>query len=327
MKPTHSNISLSQDTVTAIILAPEPNDHIQKTIDNMSPHARVVIGCYDLPGRITGGDIIRLSMNKDRSVLWNNLLEKINGGWILILEQGEEIIGWKFEPKDNGSYTLPVLRDGVITKEIRLWHASKGLRFRNPIFETVYDPAATYLDIPILSKSGTYPSLEAVKEWQKSNPSSPDPYYYRACVLLSHAKYQEFLNTADHYLFLEHEGMSAVMINYYSAMVRLYQFEDTSRSLKQVVQCLSCNPLMAEFWCLLADVYYKLKKYDKAKIFYENAILLGSRRHKSDPWPIEIAKYRKYPKKMIESCNEIIRETKTVVGANYLPGEAQPDHF
>jgi tetratricopeptide (TPR) repeat protein len=317
MKPTHLNTLSKQRAITAIILATNP-DGLQKTVNNICSYAKVVVGCHD-DMEVSNAEVVRLPRNKSRSVAKNVLLESAND-WILALEPGEEIIGWKFDPQEVASYSLPVLRNGIITKEIRLWHASKRLRFKNPIFETIYDPLAHYLDIPILSKSVDYiaSDLEDVKEWQKDSPSSADPYYYRACVLLGQSNYSEFLNTADHYLFREREGLSAVMINYYSAMVRLYQLEDTARSMQQVVQCLACNPLMAEFWCLLGDIYYKLKKYDKSKAFYENAIILGSRRHKSDPWPIELAKYRKYPTKMIESCEQMAKETTMLVGSSAI---------
>ncbi len=74
--------------------------------------------------------------------------------------------------------------------------------------------------------------------------------------------------------------------------------------------CLAKKPTMAEFWCLLGDVYYDAKDYDKAKEFYENAVILGSRRLKDDGWPMEISKYKEYPQKMIEACKKIKTSSK-----------------
>jgi len=68
--------------------------------------------------------------------------------------------------------------------------------------------------------------------------------------------------------------------------------------------------MMAEFWCLLADVYYAIKDYDRARIFYENGLILGSRRLKDDGWPMEISKYKEYPLNMIEGCNQIKRSSR-----------------
>jgi hypothetical protein len=67
---------------------------------------------------------------------------------------------------------------------------------------------------------------------------------------------------------------------------------------------------MAEFWCLLGDIYRKLHKYEKAWIFYDNAIVLGGKRLKTDVWPMEIKKYKDYPVKMKESCQETMKNSQ-----------------
>ena len=66
---------------------------------------------------------------------------------------------------------------------------------------------------------------------------------------------------------------------------------------------------MAEFWCLLGDIFYKIKQYDKAVEFYDNARIIGQRRLMDSDWPMEISKYSSYPEKMIESSKEIIKNT------------------
>jgi hypothetical protein len=82
-----------------------------------------------------------------------------------------------------------------------------------------------------------------------------------------------------------------------------------------MIICLSANVLMAEFWCLLGDAFYKLNKYAKAYSLYENAIILGERRLKSDPWPMDIPKYKSYPRKMIQSCKELLEGEKFLIGS------------
>jgi tetratricopeptide (TPR) repeat protein len=308
------NTLYNQNSITTIILTTESInlEEAKKTVAGVRHYSnRILVGGTTDLG-IEGATFIRLPDSKDRSHLKNTLLEGVEG-WILIVEPGEQILEWKFDFSKKGVYTLPVIRNRIITKEIRLWHGSIPLRFTNPVFETIYYSKPTYLDIPILSKVSDYPPMEEITKWQKKNPSLADPYYYKSFILLSEKKYQDYLNTADHYLFLQKEGISAIMTNYYSAMVRFYQFEDGVKALQQVLQCLSCNPLMAEFWCLLGDIHFKSNKFDHARCFYENAILLGSQRQKSDAWPLEIPKYRKYPKKMIANCEKVIKETKVLM--------------
>ncbi len=98
---------------------------------------------------------------------------------------------------------------------------------------------------------------------------------------------------------MERDGMSATMTRYYYAMVKLTQ-KAHKPALQNLNLCLCAKPLMAEFWCLMGDVYfYLLGKPDSAKEFYENAIVLGARRLQSDRWPMDFSKYRKYPERML----------------------------
>jgi tetratricopeptide (TPR) repeat protein len=88
-------------------------------------------------------------------------------------------------------------------------------------------------------------------------------------------------------------------------MVYCYIKYDYKSALESILPCIAKKPTMAEFWCLLADIYYATKDYEKAKSFYENAIILGGKRLRSDEWPLEVSKYKDYPQKMIDSCEKI----------------------
>jgi tetratricopeptide (TPR) repeat protein len=132
---------------------------------------------------------------------------------------------------------------------------------------------------------------------------------------LSQQHWDQFIGYASKYLFTERTAKkSTLMMKYYIAIVLCHIKQDATQSLKHILECLAVKPLMAEFWCLLGDVYYhRLGNYEKAQQFYQNAITLGSRRPKHDKSPIEIQKYRQYPEKMIVSCQSLKRETHTVV--------------
>ena len=74
------------------------------------------------------------------------------------------------------------------------------------------------------------------------------------------------------------------------------------------MECIVAQPAMAEYWCFVGDVMCFLGKYDKAKSFYNNAILMGEKRE-NDWNSIEIEKYKEYPTKRIAMCQEIIKQT------------------
>ena len=51
-------------------------------------------------------------------------------------------------------------------------------------------------------------------------------------------------------------------------------------------------------------------KNNKCIHFYENAMLLGSRRLKSDEFPFHIEKYKKHPEEMMLNCKNVINSSK-----------------
>lgn len=87
------------------------------------------------------------------------------------------------------------------------------------------------------------------------------------------------------------------MIRYYRALVNHHAGKGHDAT-KDIIGCIVANPLMAEFWCLLGDIYCR-DRPDKAAEFYENGMILGEKRPKFDLWPMEISKYKKYPQEMM----------------------------
>jgi hypothetical protein len=96
------------------------------------------------------------------------------------------------------------------------------------------------------------------------------------------------------------------MARYYLALVQGVVENDMKEAIQNITLCIAENPLMAEFWCLLGDMFVKMEKFRDAIAFYENAIALGCRRHQLDFWPMHISKYDEYPKDMMEKCKKAI---------------------
>ena len=70
---------------------------------------------------------------------------------------------------------------------------------------------------------------------------------------------------------------------------------------------------MAEFWCLLGDIYYAMNEYEKAYHFFQNALYVGQRRATNCDWFMEISKYKEYPEKMMTACSAAKRSTSLYV--------------
>lgn len=250
----------------------------------------------------------------------NKLLAYTKNDWSLYVEPWEVLaqedglldhVGAAHDP-----LSFVVIQGDTMTRQTRLWRKSKA-RFVGPVFERV-DATGIPSNNIIVSEGGdtTWRDLSIAEDWVKRCPMIPDPYYYKACLHMSRAEYKKFLKDAETYLFMEQNPkavVSVTMMRYYIACVECYYHKDPNATLSHLAACLLTEPLMAEFWCLLGDVYYHLvRQYGKAKDFYENAVILGSRRSSSSPYPMEISKYEDHPKTMIASCEKIIRSSSRI---------------
>jgi len=233
-------------------------------------------------------------------------------GWNMALEPWEAVILGHALIDSNWlegccSY-VSILNQKTITKELRFW--TPRMRFLNPTFETLaaQTDRESGVILGVHGQRNPEEDLQLIERWKHDFPLSAQPYYYQSCVELSQGKYEAFLKTANHFLFMDSEmSMSTIMTRYYMAYVYLTHRKKARPALQNLNLCLCARPLMAEFWCLLGDVYYHLlREFNNAIEFYENAKILGGRRLKTDKWPMDLTKYKEYPNKMIESCQNII---------------------
>ena len=248
-----------------------------------------------------------------RNTARNRLAELAQTDRLFWLEPWEAVIGGLTALKNfRGQHAYAAILQGkVLSHDVRLWNGKA--QFVNPVYERLDVPKSTQSGVQIFSKGGLdlEDAASIIQKWKASDPLSAQPYYYHACVLMAQGQYDEFLKMADQYLFMDKSNaISVIMTRYYYAMVSLIHKRAYKPALQNLNMCLCARPLMAEFWCLMGDVYYHLlHRFDHAKEFYENALILGARRLRTDPVPMDIPKYREYPTKMIESCEQILKST------------------
>lgn len=300
---------------------------IEKTLRSLLPlKGRILIndlGSTDNTVEICqnyGATISTIPLKEDFSILRNNLIEESETDLQMFLRPGETIMhGHKSIEKTKCpcAYST-VLLNGIISKEIRIWNKSFKYKFKNPIFEHLDAETDEEINTVICSHNDVnYDEyMRLIRVWEEENPLSPEPVYYEAYIELMRQNYERFLRLSEYYMFLDKRiSQSTTMNRYYFALIQVYHCHKVRPALQNLNLCLCHNPLMAEFWCLIGDVYYHLlNNFNKAKSFYENAIILGSRRKKKSKWPMEISKYDDYPKKMIKSCDGFIRYHGLYVG-------------
>ena len=288
---------------------------IEKTLKSIIPlEAKVLIanlGCsdstLDICKKFKNTEIIDF-YDANRSKIRNKLSREINfylEPWEYIVAGHEEIL------KTKEICSVQFFNNDIITKETRIWTNEK---FDNPIFETINKDHSNYNPRIILSckneKDNRKENLIKTAEWLKENPTISECYYYLACCHLALRDYKKFILYSDQYLVREKTvNTSYIMTKYYLSQV--YQHNNKIKeAAENALVCVSYYPFMAEFWCLLGDIYYKQKKFKKSKSLYENAIIIGKKRKITDKLPIEIKKYKEYPENMINNIKQILKNTK-----------------
>jgi hypothetical protein len=296
---------------TVQILLRNNKETIGRALDSVSGLGRIVVGNLgSTDGSLEicssyGAEIVEVRDRSDFSSIRNGIAgEGLNffiEAWEFLARGKEEIMS------ADGSKQICVISGGIASKETRVWHGGSG--FVNPVYEAIPDPSAQY-DPRIVVVSGESPNLMAerkqlARKWLESRPTSCEPYYYMACSCLYERNYEEFFFYASKYLAMEiNPGVESVLLCYYMAQIELHTGRLNEAS-SHVLFCLSVRPMMAEFWCLLGDMFYKQNKFGKARSMYENAIIIGKSRKNSDSYPVEISKYKEYPERMMGSIEEI----------------------
>lgn len=305
--------------ITAHLITKNNQATLERTLQSLMPLGCKTLvadlGSKDATTKICtayGAEVIKLSLNNDYSAVRNEMARRSKTEWNFYLEPWEALLEGHARLTDNppGAYRFNVIQGDLVTKQTRLWHGKKS-EFINPVYETLPGPAQ---DLPVYIYAGTVDRsqemLDLIEVWKAKNPVLPDPYYYQACVFLGQKKWDAFLAAATHFLFLQKTpGMSRIMTKYYQSLVHCYVKRDYKTSVPPLVECLAEKPLMAEFWCLLGDIYYASKEYGRARSFYENALILGGNRKKEDDWPLEITKYKEHPTKMMDACDKMLKNT------------------
>lgn len=311
--------------LTAQILTKNHENEIAATLQSLQALSSNIIvvdlGSTDKTISIAeelGAYVLRLPHIRNYHEARNLATKQSTTDWQLYLHPGEAIVQGFDQFKASKAAYVTVLQNNIITKEIRLWRKSSNYEFKNPIYEML--DCVTNEEIPavIYSRTKENPDqLGQIERWKNENPTAKEPYYFQAMTLLAKQKYDEFLAVSEHYMFIENKpSVSNTMNRYYYALVQIVHKDKVKPALQNISLCLAAHPLMAEFWCLLGDVYYHLiKNFGKAKDFYEIAMILGSRRLNTDHWPMDLSKYKEYPTKMIESCNLVLSSRSFFIGS------------
>jgi len=302
--------------LTIQILTRNNEKHIKRCIDSLSPlQAKIQIADLQSTDRTCeickGCEILRVEPDLDRSKIRNALLKLTKTEWLMYIEPYEALVSGHEDLlkacKGNlSAYYLRILRNDILTKEIRLWRKDSNLCFRRPVYEGIEAPASVLSSLICGEIKLSSNLLKSLKEWQEKEPTSPEPIYYLALTYLALGNYQNFITAAEHYLFqAKKEDDSTILLKYYLALTEIKVFGNHEKGAKNLLSCLALKPLNAEFWCLLGDLFLARSDLKRAKIFYNHALFFGKERNLDDDFFVEISKYEDYPKSLLVRLNNL----------------------
>jgi glycosyltransferase involved in cell wall biosynthesis len=320
---------MSCQKITTLILAKNHEDTISSTLESVKDLGPILVadlGSKDKTPSICqemGAKVFNTPFNYNYSAIRNNLAAKAVTEWLFWIDPGEIVSSGHeyFEAeKPDKMYRVMVLKDDLLMKQSRLFQKGAG-KFTKPVFEALEpDLSEQTLPIVITGDAQTDPlTMECLMRWKDQEPLSPEPDYYIAMLHLMNRRYEQFLSAAEQFLFEKKTiDASVLLTKYYIAS--LVRKRNVGKALQLTLECLAACPMMAEFWCMLGDLYlFFIKEYDRAYQFYENALILGSQRLAEDTMPMEISKYDEYPRKMMDVIQNAIR--KTVASTDSSHGE------
>lgn len=287
-------------SITTIITT-NKDDNFESTIESVKFDSKFLV-CGDIK---SSNKWKAVNLTGTNAEIRNKLSDLVETKYIFHMYAGELfILGENEFTKDV--VQVEVVRNNSISKEIRFWEKIKKLKFVNPVYETV-DYRVSITSPVLIAGIFKEEKLEDIIKWKKDFPFLSDPVYYEAFYHLSKQNYEDFVKCAEQYLFTKNKGISSIMMNFYYATIQFVIYKNYKKSIKCVLECIGIRPHMAEFWCLLGDIFYDLKKYEKSIEFYDNALIIGKKRNRYDDWPLEINKYFEYPNLMKANCQELLR--------------------
>ena len=179
-------------SLTTYLLVKNNSTTIEKTIQSILPlNGQIIvgdIGSTDNTIQLCQGcsNVVTVLFEDNYAEAKNKILDQSNSEWALFIEPWEVLVTGhsvirNIVSTSPGSYHFQILQGGIITKETRLWHRSRNLKFINPVYETIHDKLSQPIDVIVYSKQALDldHQLELVNKWQAVS----DSHYYRSCIL------------------------------------------------------------------------------------------------------------------------------------------------
>ena len=250
--------------------------------------------------------------NNDFSELRNFAKEKSTRKWILWLDSDEELEDCskiiEINPK-NDFHNFKLIHGSTTMSQLRLFKNLPEYKWQGRIHERIipknlpeWHPEIKIIHHPNNISRSQIRNLNILKEEIENDPNNPDLNFFIAIEYHLVNQQMKSLLHAEKFLFHYHvNDIRKMYIRYLISWIYTFHLRNYQKAIQIIFGQLAQNCNIAEFWCLLGDIYYKLGKFNDAKKFYENAIIMGKYKY-DNMWITDLDKYQKYPKLRIDYC-------------------------
>jgi tetratricopeptide (TPR) repeat protein len=276
--------------------------------------------------------------NEDFSELRNIALKNTNSYWILWIDSDETIdkesadkITELVNSKPSNPYhNFKLIHGNTTVSQLRMFSKTSKEKWRFPIHEKIIPEILPdwHPDIKITHRINNNErshirNINILNKALESNPASPEYNFYLAIDYHLVGQHMKSLLCAEKFLLhypIRSVDVKKMYMRYLISWIYTFQMRNYQKAIQIILGQLAQNCNIAEFWCLLGDIYIKLGKFDSARIFFQNAITMGKYKY-DHMWITDLDKYEVYPEIKIKLCetkkgidfSEIIRENQKMI--------------
>lgn len=259
--------------------------------------------------------------NDNFSEARNFVKSKTQSPWIIWIDS-DEIINPKsvdkikklIDSQPKGLYHKFKLVHGNTTMgQVRMFYNTDAIKWSYPVHERIlFDTLPKdHYDIEIIHnvnniRRSSDRNIKILENSINEDETNPEYHFYIAIEYHLCGKQMKALLHAEKFLYFNNiDGIDIrkMYARYLISWINIFHIKNYQKAIEILLAQLIMNCNIAEFWCLLGDVYLRLGKFDNAKQFYKNAITMGEFKF-DNMWLADLDKYDKYPKSKIKYCEK-----------------------
>ncbi len=255
----------------------------------------------------------------DFSYARNRLIKKSTSDWIIWIDSDETIEKESIQKINNllnsniknMYHSFKLIHGSTSMGQLRMFFNKDGIEFNNVVHEKIIPDVYpnNHPDIKIIHhiqnvNRSSVRNINILEKELKENPNNLDNNFYIAIEYHLIDRHMKSLIHAEKFLnnYVSADiNIRKLYIRYLIAWIYTFHLQNYQKATEIILAQLMLNCNIAEFWCLLGDIFSTIGKYKHAKRFFQNAILMGDYKY-DNMWLVDSMKYDTYPRLMIEKC-------------------------